>query len=416
MVDKTEYEMRWAIWLLIILVATGAAMGGAKIDHPWSGAFVGLALWALVMLISTCFVVNKFIARARAGMATLAAAGLVVLVFVVDFDFDARSLGVMDAALTGNGGVNFASSFDCTLYNGSDFNISEASIAVQTFNPKNPNQKSDVRQFDIPLHLKPRTTQDFKVPTGLQADYGPAYSYRRERQVETSWWILRFKVRTNLYHYLISPASKFANQSAVVIPPPLAPVVVPPAPTLPTPPEQTASSGKEKVEEPKLPSPPPPPPRLPTIAKAHTLSDRVEENNQDTSRTALPLGYFTIGSSKDEVFAAQGTPTKLGLRQWEYGYSRVEFDHEGRVTGWYNSPVNLLKVKMLPMSSSPKSYFTVGSSKDEVLATQGTPTKPGLRQWEYGYSRVEFDSDGRVTSWYSSAVNPLKVRYEPQKR
>ena len=64
-----------------------------------------------------------------------------------------------------------------------------------------------------------------------------------------------------------------------------------------------------------------------------------------------------------------------------------------------------------PVSSSlpSRSYFTVGSTKDEVLAVQGTPTKFTEYQWDYGLSEVYF-RDGRVVSWKVFPGSPLKAQ------
>ena len=122
--------------------------------------------------------------------------------------------------------------------------------------------------------------------------------------------------------------------------------------------------------------------------------------------------YFTVGSTKDEVVAVQGTPNSLS--QWSFGYggSSVGFEND-RVIKWYSSPRNPLKVRIVPARDTPnKDYFTVGSTKDEVVAVQGTPNS--LSQWSFGYggSSVGFEND-RVIKWYSSPRNPLKVRIVP---
>ena len=56
------------------------------------------------------------------------------------------------------------------------------------------------------------------------------------------------------------------------------------------------------------------------------------------------------------------------------------------------------------------SYFTVGSTKDDVLVVQGTPTRFSERVWEYGHARVYFEAD-RVTRWEEWRGSPLKARY-----
>ena len=57
------------------------------------------------------------------------------------------------------------------------------------------------------------------------------------------------------------------------------------------------------------------------------------------------------------------------------------------------------KTKMLPsMPVATNGYFTVGSTKDEVLSVQGTPTKMTENEFSYNYSSVRF-RNGRVESW-----------------
>lgn len=84
------------------------------------------------------------------------------------------------------------------------------------------------------------------------------------------------------------------------------------------------------------------------------------------------------------------------------------------MTGWDIWPGTPLKVQLLPMIplSPVPAYFTVGSTKDEVLAVQGTPTRVTERLWEYGASRVVF-TDNRVIRWEAWPTSPLKARLAP---
>ena len=125
-------------------------------------------------------------------------------------------------------------------------------------------------------------------------------------------------------------------------------------------------------------------------------------------------GYFTIGSTKDDVLAIQGTPDRFTNNSFDYGLSSVYFDTDGRVTSWQNSAFKELKVRMLPRVASKRGYFTIGSSKDEVLAVQGTPDGFTDTSFHYGLSSVYFNADGRVTSWDNSAFKELKVRMFPR--
>jgi hypothetical protein len=126
-----------------------------------------------------------------------------------------------------------------------------------------------------------------------------------------------------------------------------------------------------------------------------------------------PRAYVTVGSTHEAVRAIQGPPTWATDRIWEYGGSRLYFK-AGRVTGWDIWPGSPLQVQLLPVVSiNPvPAYFTVGSTKDEVLAVQGTPTRVTERLWEYGVSRVFF-TDNRVTRWEMWPGSPLQAHLVP---
>jgi hypothetical protein len=53
---------------------------------------------------------------------------------------------------------------------------------------------------------------------------------------------------------------------------------------------------------------------------------------------------FTYGSSMDTVRRIQGTPAAEGDTQWTYGPSKIYFSN-GYVSGWYNSPLQPLKIE-----------------------------------------------------------------------
>lgn len=128
---------------------------------------------------------------------------------------------------------------------------------------------------------------------------------------------------------------------------------------------------------------------------------RVVLRPSEKSGTGGPPGdFFTLGSTKDDVVRVQGTPTGVRGPVWHYGFSSVRF-FEDRVVDFDNSFGNL-KIRLLP---SPEylaktggvapSFFTIGSSADEVLAVQGTPSRVRGNMWFYGFSDVLF-RDGRV--------------------
>lgn len=125
-------------------------------------------------------------------------------------------------------------------------------------------------------------------------------------------------------------------------------------------------------------------------------------------------GYFTVGSSKTQVLALQGTPTSVqagyppGSEQWFYDRCSVTFDIFGSVKAYSNS------CGMLHVSMKPVQLFTIGSSKAQVLAIQGTPTTVhsgyprGSEEWSYDGCSVSFDESGRV-SGYSNMCGQLHV-------
>ena len=57
-------------------------------------------------------------------------------------------------------------------------------------------------------------------------------------------------------------------------------------------------------------------------------------------------------------------------------------------------------------------YFTIGSTIDEVLAIQGTPTSVSGNWFRYGTSAVIFE-EGKVRSWDNSGFPKLKVKLLP---
>jgi len=124
-----------------------------------------------------------------------------------------------------------------------------------------------------------------------------------------------------------------------------------------------------------------------------------------------PGGTFGLGATRDEVRAAQGAPRQIDKvidEDWRYGRSEVTFDpRTGTVIGWSQRDTRL-NVKLEPRDAAVAAKaraaggFTRGSTKDEVIAVQGTPTAIDTvvhETWRYDHSRIDFDQAGQVTDW-----------------
>lgn len=132
----------------------------------------------------------------------------------------------------------------------------------------------------------------------------------------------------------------------------------------------------------------------------------VTANSSQSNLASTTEKYFTIGSSKQEVLAIQGTPDRFTDTQFEYGLSKVNFEN-GKVISWDVSYPKL-NVRLITKSSTTANYFTVGSTKDEVIKIQGTPDRFTEDSFQYGLSKVNF-KNGVVVNWDVSYPK-LKVK------
>jgi curved DNA-binding protein CbpA len=132
--------------------------------------------------------------------------------------------------------------------------------------------------------------------------------------------------------------------------------------------------------------------------------------NQPASATIKP--YITLGLTKDEVLAIAGEPTASSADKLVYQGSEL-YLKDGKVSGWKIDPASApLRVKLWPDGPVDTSLesFTVGSSKNEVLVVQGTPTAFTADRFSYGSSEVYFQND-RVVSWKNDPASiPLRVQ------
>ena len=85
-----------------------------------------------------------------------------------------------------------------------------------------------------------------------------------------------------------------------------------------------------------------------------------------------------------------------------------------------NSSAKSTHARTTPATASPSllvypdddprvAYFTVGSTKSDVVKVQGVPTKIAENRFQYGQSEVFFEN-GQVSSWHAGPGSPLKAR------
>ena len=121
---------------------------------------------------------------------------------------------------------------------------------------------------------------------------------------------------------------------------------------------------------------------------------------------------ITIGSTRDEVIALQGPPTESSDDKLVYGHSELDLK-DGSVIGWKIDPhSNPIRIKLWPEHSvdTSQTFFTVDSTKDDVLVVQGTPTSFSKDEFDYGGSAIYFRNN-RVASWKNDLSSiPLKVK------
>ena len=150
---------------------------------------------------------------------------------------------------------------------------------------------------------------------------------------------------------------------------------------------------------------------------AQNVTSGQKAKTHATARIAPPTAgiissYIAVGSTRDEVLAQQGAPTAASEDKLVYGKSEL-YLKDGFVVGWRIDPDSSpIRVKLWPqytINPSPE-YFTIGSSRDIVLAVQGTPTAFAEDKCEYGGSEVYF-RDNKVVGWKNdSASIPLRAR------
>lgn len=154
------------------------------------------------------------------------------------------------------------------------------------------------------------------------------------------------------------------------------------------------------------------------VSEFSNSGDNLQVRMSTTRTTESTLTFFTIGSIKDQVLAVQGQPTSIskidaiGIETWYYGLNSVTFKN-GRVHEYSNSGGDL-QIRMTASGTKSKmsDYYTIGSTKNQVLEVQGTPTEItkieaiGVETWFYGLSSITF-KNGRVSEYSNTGGNLL---------
>jgi hypothetical protein len=100
--------------------------------------------------------------------------------------------------------------------------------------------------------------------------------------------------------------------------------------------------------------------------------------------------YFTFGSALGKVYAAQGVPTKTEEGVWFYGKSKVFFVDGAVSGWEEDPENPLKTEPLTETPPSTLKTFGIGSTTTEVKAIQGNPLSENNSRWDYGLSQVFF--------------------------
>ncbi|OGQ93397.1 MAG: hypothetical protein A2284_08515 [Deltaproteobacteria bacterium RIFOXYA12_FULL_61_11] len=144
-------------------------------------------------------------------------------------------------------------------------------------------------------------------------------------------------------------------------------------------------------------------------------TDTDGDDYPDLSDLLPNIATFSIGSTQEAVRNVQGPPTEIQVYQslneiqWSYGFSQVTFAYDTeQVIGYdeYSMGEDLI---VYMGSKIPGETFTLGSTQQEVIDAQGTPTAVQVYQslneiqWSYGFSQISFSYDTRIVTGYEES-------------
>lgn len=129
-------------------------------------------------------------------------------------------------------------------------------------------------------------------------------------------------------------------------------------------------------------------------------------SEQEDLRLAAEIGTTKQGNEPStQFFGHQSDIGKSAVRGGNIGSSSNQ--GKPRTLSNERSVSGLLTARPI-LDSIPEGNFGRGSSKIDVLVTQGSPDKQTEHVWYYGTSRVYFRG-GKVTGWYVSPASLLNV-------
>lgn len=121
------------------------------------------------------------------------------------------------------------------------------------------------------------------------------------------------------------------------------------------------------------------------------MTQIVNDKGQLDSLEIKDSTYFERASYKEATHVSVG---------WSSVFDEIVKEIEREKT----APKVITETKPVSQLSERATFFTVGSSKDEVLRIQGQPTSTSKYMWWYGTSYVTFDLNERVDGWSGASL------------
>lgn len=148
---------------------------------------------------------------------------------------------------------------------------------------------------------------------------------------------------------------------------------------------------------------------------------RVSEGRSTSPLLAPDTSIWTLGSSRDDVFAVQGTPNQIqsytasNQEVLYYNGSSVTLT-QGQVTGYNNSRQNLRVsvIPLVPISLSQGEFWQLNSEREHVFAIQGTPTsvvpEETLCTETLGYGNSTVEINNGLVRAYNNVDRNLQIQ------